>query len=532
MKQTYILVIDTGSSSMRGLLYNQNGEVLFTRRLTYFMETTGDNAAQQDSRCYQDCLLQICSAAAAACKGQFALSAIAFTSQRSSVLALDEAGQPLRPILMWYDKRSAAICRGMDAQNLQKIYEISGLRLTPILSAPKMLWLKQAEPALYERSHKLAGIHDYLLYLCTGRFVTDASLAGRTSLLDIRSGSWSEELLHLFSIDSSKLCRVVPCGSIAGYLTQSFAQQTQLPQGLPVITAGGDQQCSLLGQGILPGDIGITSGTASYVTALSKSPAADTLRRLNTSIAVTDHDFVLEASNMASGSVYNWFRETFYGKHYEISAVNEEVLQSPPGADGLLMQPDLAGAGCPHWDNMARGSFYNIGFHHTRADFARAVLEGICAQIAECYFTLEECCPSAGTVLSAGGLSRLPAFNQMIADMIARPVTVCTQNETTGLGAFIRAAVTLGLYKDAAEAGAALAASKKDDGKYPAVFTPDKHTITLYQRQANARRYLRNALDSSRLMACLDAQQTNSTESPASFSSARHSSSAAESVIR
>lgn len=506
MKQNTILVIDTGSSSMRGLLYTQGGALLFTKQLTYFMEVSDNLTAQQDSQCYRDCLFQICRLCAEECRARrLTLSALAFTSQRSSVLALDRDGQPLYPVLMWYDKRSAALCDGMDRKTLDNIYAICGLRLTPVLSAPKMLWFKQNEPELYRRTYKLAGIHDYLLFLCTGKFVTDISLASRTCLLDLRSGRWSKELLQLFDIDSDKLCSLIPCGSIAGHVTESFSQQTGLQKGLPVITAGGDQQCSLLGQGILhPGDMGITAGTAAYVTVLSRTPAADPARLLNTSIAAVDSHYVLEASNMSAASVYNWFRDTFYGAGESVAYVNAEVLQSPPGARGLLMQPDLTGAGCPYWDSAARGSFFNIGFHHIRADFARAVLEGICSEIADCFFTLESCCETIDTVISSGGLSHLPVFNQMLADMLSRPVTLCPQEETTGLGAFLNAAVTLEYYSDISRALAAVREQENPDSKTLTVFSPDTPAILLYQRQADARKYIRDSLSSQRLASYLN----------------------------
>lgn len=506
MNQNTILVIDTGSSSMRGLLYTQDGALLFTKQLTYFMEVSDNLTAQQDCQCYRDCLLQICRLCAEECRTRrLALSALAFTSQRSSVLALDREGQPLYPVLMWYDKRSAALCDGMDKNTLDKIYSICGLRLTPVLSAPKMHWFKQNKPELYRRTFKLAGIHDYLLFLCTGRFVTDTSLASRTCLLDIRSERWSAELLELFGISSDKLCTLLPCGSIAGHVTESFAQQTGLLKGLPVITAGGDQQCSLLGQGILqPGNLGITAGTAAYVTALSRTPAADPARLLNTSIAASDSYYVLEASNMSAASVYNWFRDTFYSAGRSVAYVNAEVLQSPPGARGLLMQPDLTGAGCPYWDSAARGSFFNIGFHHIRADFARAVLEGICSEIADCFCALKPCCKTVNTIISSGGLSHLPVFNQMLADMLSLPVTLCPQEETTGLGAFLNAAVTLEYYSDISRALSVVSKQKNPESKTLTVFSPDTPTVLLYQRQADARKYIRESLSSQKLASYLN----------------------------
>lgn len=441
-----ILVIDCGSSSMRGILFDAAGEILHVEQRTYFMDIDGD-AATQDPRVYRDSLREICAACAAVIRERgIVLSAMSFTSQRSSVLPVDRDGEPIGRILTWYDKRSAAICEEKIAAFGGEIRSLTGTRPTPVLSAPKMLWLKRQEPARYESAYKLIGIHDYLLSLCTGEFVTDATLASRSSLMDIRSLQWSDRLLEIFEIDRDKLCRLLPPCSIAGRVTAAFADLTGLPEGTAVVSGGGDQQCSVLGQGLFAaGQVGVTCGTGAYIAAVCDAPLIGGDEQINLNAAVCPGLWVAESSIPAAGAVFDWFNRSFYdpaGQAYPQERINADILAAPAGAHGLVMDPELNRG----------GSFSGVGFAQGRADFARAMAEGIAARVALCYEALRTQIGDVKTVKTTGGLTRLSEFNQIISDMIDFPVNNCIIKETTAIGAYLAAAVAAGWYPSLPEA--------------------------------------------------------------------------------
>lgn len=493
----HFIIIDTGSSSMRGLLMDSEGQILKTKQLAYQMDVKDSDQIEQDGTIFQDFLYQILSHLNAFCLRQgLPISALSFTSQRSSVLPVDEAGIPLSPVLMWYDKRSSALCDDLNETRLDTLYSVSGMKASPVFSAPKMRWFREHQPKLFARTHKLLGIHDYLLYLSTGNFVTDTSLASRTGLLDVAKGTWSPTLLSIYGISEEMLCSLISPGSIAGYTSKRLSLKTGIPKGIPVISAGGDQQCSLLGQGLFENSsVGITSGTASYVVALSEQPIFDDQKRINLNLSSLPGKWVMEASNMASGSVYNWNRSLFYPDCQSYEEINADILSSPPGAKGLIMLPDLAGKGCPQWNPYTRGSYHNIGFEMGKADFSRAMLEGIAAEIGECFQVLKGLLPAVRTVSSAGGLSSFPEFNQILADMLESPIHASPVRETTGMGAWALAAVALGVYPCAGDAWKT--ASK---GQSPSrTFYPIPERSRLYRAQAEIRRYLRSSVDSKKL---------------------------------
>ncbi len=480
-----ILVIDTGSSSMRGILYDMSGISIQIFQEKYAMDIGSDGAATMDASVFEISLKKICwEASKIASERGLVIRALSFDSARSSVLAVDRSMRPLSPILMWYDKRCSDLCSSFSGKELREIYSLCGMHLTPISSAPKMLWLKLHEPSVYKNAYKLIGIHDYLLYLAAGCMVTDAGCACRTALMDIRSFCWSDRLIQIFDLDPGKLLPIVRSGSVVGNLKPSFRAETGLPP-VPVVSAGGDQQCCILGQGIaLPGTVSINSGSASYLTAAADQLILDPKGEVNVSAYFGRCPWALEAANMGSGTLYQWFNRTFYadgGSAYDMSRINAEVTAQPPGCNGLLCIADFAGRGCPDTNPSARGVFYGIGLQHTRGSFARALLEGICYDIYQCIAYMSGLGIPIESILSTGGLTRLSTFNQILADMSERDVLVCQESETTALGACAAALQALGYVSDIPTFLAGIASK-------PRRYAPDPSAVEVYRKLIQKRK--------------------------------------------
>ena len=489
-----ILVVDTGSSSMRGILFDERGNMCFTEQLQYSMRTEGD-AAEYDPQDFQRCLMTICHTCAVwADEHGVSIEAISFTSQRSSILPVDRNGAPLGPIITWYDKRSAMICADMNAHYGKRLYSLSGMKATPVLSAPKISWLKRTRPEIYQAAYKIIGIQDYLIFMCTGRFVTDTSLASRTHLMNIKTRRWDEELMALYCVDPGKLAELVPPCSIVGRTHAAFFKETGIAEGTPVIAGGGDQQCSVLGQGLLkPGAVGLTCGSGAYLAAVVDEPLMDEQMRVNVNAAVSPGQWVIEASTLSSGTVQDWLNRLLYtdvkNQSYPLECLQSEAAASPAGAKGLIMLPDLAGKGCPDWNDYARGAFLNVSFAHTRGDFARAMLEGLAAEIAECYAVLHTLMPQIPTVSVTGGVTKSSLFNQIVSDMIDFSIKQCNNKETTAIGAYLAAEFALGKYSTLEAAFAALPSTGEG-----LRYTPSRQAADLYKEINHTRRSIYDAL--------------------------------------
>lgn len=484
-----VLVIDTGTSSMRGILFQKDGNQVFSFSQQYGLAFGADGQATMPASVFRDALLNISAACAVRAKqASLRISALAFTSQRSSVMAIAQDGTPLSPFLMWFDKRSAGFCRWENERHGPEIYGISGMRLTTVSSAPKMRWLKDAEPALYEKAYKLIGIHDYLLFLSTGHFVTDTSLASRTCLMDIRQLSWSPRLADMFSLDLEKLCDIVAPGTLVGLVCKEFSDLSGLAEGMPVITAGGDQQCGVLGQGVYePGTASINNGTATYLSTPLEKPIRDDAMQINLNTACYGGGWIAEAGNTGSGIVYQWLNKEFFHSGSEppgLNGINAAVAAVPPGSDGLICATDFAGRGCPSTDPEARGIFANISIDMTRGHFARSALEGICFDVREAYEHLVGLGVSIKNLYSSGGLTKFSQFNKMLTDILGIPVRVRRQSEATALGAFLVTALSLGWFPSPS---AFFSAHGQDFIQYH----PDPQLFAQYSRSFEQRRKLK-----------------------------------------
>jgi glycerol kinase len=503
-----IITVDAGTTSMRSILFDEAGRVLAAFQRDNPPHHFPDGRVEQDADSWRISLVELLSKCATAVREHGAdASCVALTSQRSSVIPVERTGEPLHAAIMWQDQRTEALCRELAGSD-RLVYRKTGLRISPVFSAIKMTWLRRARPDLLRRAHKLVGIHDYLLHQMTGHFLTDRSLASRTNLLDLETREWDPALLELFAVERSQLCDLLEPGSAAGGLTPEMARATGLPQGLPVVSAGGDQQCAALGLGLLsPGRMVANAGTGSYVIGFAARPALDPEMRLSCTVAALPGSYMVEAGMLSSGSLYGWFRDRFCSGAEGFAQVNREAAGSPPGANGVLLLPHFKGAGAPHWNPGARGLFFGLSLGTVRGDMARAVLEGIAAEMAENVEIIERLTGAVEELRVSGGLTNLPVFNQIQADMYRRRVVRSADAEATARGAWMSAAVNLGLYRDHATALSAREAAAKTEGGQERAnpsegeYRPDPATAELYSRLRERARVLYRALEGSGIYA-------------------------------
>ncbi|HTX74203.1 MAG TPA: FGGY-family carbohydrate kinase [Rectinemataceae bacterium] len=502
-----LVSLDLGTTSMRAILFDKEGRALGAAGRPTAPLHYSDGRVEQDPALWRSALPEILAGCAELARSmEVEIVALALTSQRSSVIPVDARGEPLSAAIMWQDQRTESLCREL-ADSTAFVYGRTGLRIGPVFSAIKMTWFRRNEPSIYAACHKMLGIHDYVLHLLTGRFVTDRSLASRTNLFNLQSGAWDPELIELFGLDGRLLCDLVDPGSVVGGLGPAMAEVTGLAEGIPVISAGGDQQCAALGLGLLsPGHMVANTGTGSYIIGLAAQPVFDPGMRLSCNVSAIAGRYIVEAGVLSSGSLYAWFRDRFYtggdaSAGPELGAggfdlINEEAAQSPPGANGVILLPHFKGAGSPHWNPSASGIFFGLNLGTKRGDMARAVLEGIAAEMAQSIELIESLTGPARELRVAGGLTNFPLYNRIQADMYRRSVLRSADPEATARGAWISAVVALGLYPDHAAAQSALSGTRAAAGEVTSRFEPEAHTAELYARLRARAATIYAALDS------------------------------------
>lgn len=476
-----IAVIDTGTTQMKLVLFDVHGAILFQHAASTTPHYFEDGRVEQDARRWRDALIALLRMVAQFTTAQgLVLDALTLTSQRSSVIAVDAAGNALSTTIMWQDTRTQALCDTLtDASD--SVHQLSGLPISPMFSAAKILWLKQNDATLYLRAAKFVGIHDFLLHVLTGRFCTDYSLASRTNLFNLHTQRWDHDLLALFQVEEEKLCPLVPPGSVVGSLRADIATRASLPAGIPVITAGGDQQCCALGMGqFSPTQLIVNVGTGAYVLGMTGSLHS---KRLDASLtynhAALPGKFVIEGALLSASCVYDWFNRTFYQADNDYRVINQEVSDAAPGCRGLILSPFFKGRVTGQQQNNAKAFFYDMALHHTRGDFARAILEGIAYELQLHVQDIVLQLGEVKTLYTAGGVTRFDTFNQIQADIYNRPVIAVNSN-ATATGAWISAAVTLQHYRDYAHAHRQITRHQPTRR-----FTPQPDNVRLYQSLAS-----------------------------------------------
>lgn len=490
-----IITVDIGTTSMRAILYDAAGRIVHVHQRENAPQFFSDGRAEQAPQAWAGILVESLKACAdAAAETGISPAGVAVTAQRSSVIPVDANGVPLHPAIMWQDRRTADLAQAMQASN-RLVYGKTGLKISPVFSAVKMTWLRHERPDLWRKTHKMIGIQDWVLYLLSGRFVTDHTFGSRTNLFDLRSRCWDAELMALFEVDPAMLCDLVAPGSIVGGIVPSIAAATGLVAGLPVVSAGGDQQCAALGLGLFSRQRAVSNtGTGSYLIGHADHPVFDEHMRLVCNVSAVPDAYIVEAAVLTSGAVYRWFHEAFYDRSTSFAEIDAEAAGAPAGSNGLLLLPHFKGCGAPYWDPQARGVFYNLNLSSTRGEMARAILEGIAVEMRGSLDLIEGLCGRVERVSVSGGMTRSDLFNQIQSDVFDRPIQRFGSNEATSLGAWIAGAVAVGF--ESSYPAAFARAGEVDSARS---YTPNPAHRQVYDLQCDRARALYEALASTAL---------------------------------
>lgn len=370
--------------------------------------------------------------------GGHTVQAIGITHQRESFVCLDHRFSPVRPAMLWLDARAGEqVARLGD----ESVHEASGKPPSTTPSFYKLAWLVDHEPESLAATRYVADVHAFLSHRLTGRFATSLASADPMGLVDMTSRDWSDELLARVELTRAQMPALVAPGEVVGGISRDVAAMTGLPEELPVVAGGGDGQCGGLGAGVSRGGMAYLSlGTSITLGAHAADGAAASwdYRLLGSPLntGVTIEGFI------GSGALsVAWFREAFHGAVPEgIDALESMLVRSAPGAGGLRYLPYLGGSATPFWDDKARGVFAGITESHGAADFYRAVLEGLAFEAKVLLERLEVPAGRVDEAVVLGGGAVSPAWTEIIAAVLDRPLAISATPEATALGAAIPAA--------------------------------------------------------------------------------------------
>lgn len=492
----YIITLDIGTSSMRAILYGENGTVVCSSGYEYHSEYPKASYVEQNPVTWQKAAWKTLGEVGACMKqNNLTAEAVAITSQRSSLIPMDQDGNPLCNAMMWQDKRTIGECAALQQEyGLSSLYHKTGLRINPYFVLPKIMWLRKNEQEIYQKAAKFIGVQDYVAYQLTGTYATDWTQASRTMLMNIREFEWDPELLAIAQVKRERLPELVSPGSVIGGITEQAARLTGIPQGTPVILCGGDQQNAAVGLGVIrPGLAEANTGTGSFVLSFADKPVFDQDSRVLCQASAIEGKWVVEAGIFNTGAIYRWFKEQFCedlkSAQSPYTLMDQEAGKCPEGADGVLLLPHFEGSAAPYWNPMAKGMFFNLSLGTSRGDMMRSILEGISLEISDNLSLIQTLSGEIQDVSVAGGMTKSNLFCSIQANVCNKRIVRHGNAEATSLGAAIIAAAHLGIFKDVEDGFHTMA------GGQSVYFEPDAEKVAVYARLIKHKRILYEALN-------------------------------------
>jgi len=400
--------------------------------------------------------------------------ALSLATQVDGVVPIDSNGQPLRPAMIWMDRRAAGQCERIRQRlDEEQVFHLTGLNLDASHVAPKIRWLAEQQPETYQRAAYFLLPGSYLAFYLTGEFAVDYSNASSTLLLDVHTKTWSAIMGEAFDIKLNRLAPLGAATAILGKLRSTAADKLGLSTNTLVMIGCGDEHAACLGAGATRlGVVADIAGTAEPVCAVSSELVFDPGRLVETHCHADPALWLLENPGFVSGGNYRWFRDQFArGESY--ATLDSEAAPIPPGADGLTFLPSLMGALAPTWNEAARGTFAGFTLAHTRGHFIRALLEGSAYAVRDITSQMQAIGMELTELRVVGGGAKGRLWNQIKADVTGLPVTVPQITETTALGAAFLALVGIGAYATLSEASEHIVHIREQ-------FDPDPSTQSIY----------------------------------------------------
>ncbi|HJS19288.1 MAG TPA: FGGY family carbohydrate kinase [Anaerolineales bacterium] len=400
--------------------------------------------------------------------------ALSLATQVDGVVPIDSKAQPLYPAMIWMDRRASAQCEPIRHHLTdEQIFVLTGLNLDASHVAPKIRWLADQRPDIYERSAYFLLPGSYMAFALTGELGMDYSNASSTLLLDVHTKTWSVVMGDAFSIDLDKLAPLGAATATLGTLRPHLAMELDLGVDTLVMMGCGDEHAACIGAGLTQsGIVADIAGTAEPVCVANREPVFDNTHLVETHCHADPDLWLLENPGFVSGGNLRWFRDQFAsGESY--ATLDSEASRVLAGAEGLTFLPSLMGAVAPTWNETMRGTYAGFTLAHTRGHFVRALLEGSAYAVRDITTQMQ----AAGIELSelrvVGGGAKSRLWNQIKADVTGLPTRVPEITETTSLGAAFMALVGIGVYDSLAEASEQIVRIRER-------IDPDPSTASMY----------------------------------------------------
>jgi xylulokinase len=460
-----LLGIDVSTTGAKALLILEQGEVVASATEEYPLSTPYPQWSEQDPEDWwkgtQRAIRKVMATRGVSASD---IAGIGLTGQMHGLVLLDRKDEVLRPAILWNDQRTGLQCAEITrlAGGLGKLLELTANPVLPGFTAPKIVWVRENEPSVYERIAHILLPKDYVRFRLTGEFATEVSDASGTSLFDVANRRWSSAIAKLLQVPMQWLPHCTESPVVSGKISAAAAEATGLRPGTPVVGGAGDQAAQAVGSGVVqPGIISVTSGTSGVVFAFEDAYAVEPEGRVHVFCHAVPGKWHAMGVMLSAGGAFRWFRDALAESELRAAAAQgvdsydllvEEAVAVDPGSEGLLFLPYLTGERTPYPDPNARGAFVGLTLRHGKGHMVRALLEGVSFGLRDSLELIKGLDVPIDQVRASGGGARSELWRQIQADVFNVELAVINVTEGAAFGAALLAGVGAGIYTDVQEA--------------------------------------------------------------------------------
>jgi gluconokinase len=470
----YILGVDIGTGSTKAIALEHTGKVLVTAQVPYPTMNSTPGVSEQDPEviwtAFRKCIGRITSTLTEPPQ------ALGLSSAMHSLICVDAQGNALSNMITWADSRSAEkASRLKNSEKGKKLYAETGTPIHAMSPLCKLLWLKESNNDLFERTSKFISIKEYCWFKMFGTFEVDFSIASATGLFNITDCSWHPEALELASLHTEKLSIPVNTNFCRFGMAEELCHEMKLPRDLKVVIGGSDGCLANVGSfATSPGIAALTIGTSGAIRVAGDSPVIN-ISNMPFNYRLDENIFISGGPINNGGIALKWYSESLLKRPLATREDYDALLSSlgtiPAGSDGLIFLPYILGERAPIWNSDTCGVFFGITAQHKQEHFTKAVVEGIVFSLYQIAKTLEENGLQIREVRVSGGFVRSQQWVQVLANIFGKRVCLLNIGDASAIGAALIAMKALGIAHD----------MEAESNKEELILEPDMKEHKLYR---------------------------------------------------
>ena len=449
----YFIGVDLGTSSVKLILMDESGTIVnsVSKEYPLFFPKTGWSE-QNPSDWWEGTVTGIKELVAGI--DASAVKGISFGGQMHGLVVLDENDNVLRPAILWNDGRTAKECEYLNKTiGRDKVSQYTGNMAFTGFTAPKLLWMKENEPELFNKIEKIMLPKDYVAYMLSGVHCTDVSDASGMLLFDVKNKTWSQEMCDICGVKVSQLAKIFESYDVVGNIKPEVAAELGLSNDVKIIAGAGDNAAGAVGTGTIENGLcSVSLGTSGTVLISTDDYAVDPNNTMHT-FAHANGKYHFLGCMLSAASSNKWWMDDIIGtKDYAAEQKNIKEL----GKNSVFYLPYLMGERTPHNNPNARGAFIGLSLDTTREDMTQAVMEGVAFGLRNSIEIARNLGVKIDRIRAIGGGAKSPLWCRILANVMNVKVDKINCEEGPGYGAAILAAVGCGVYPDVKSATDAL----------------------------------------------------------------------------